>query len=421
MLGMYRRDGSPVAVADDAALAHLGARYPYLTDPQVIWDAATRRFYFVILDFDVAATGASNGFDFIFAYSRTATPNGLADWCAYTMTYGYDAPDQGHFQIPDQPHMGDTLRYVMWGVNVFDLPTGPRFLGADVDWVSKPAAGTGCQAASRFRIGKATRLQTPTGQRVATAVGANQTDPSTTGYLVATRPLGTGSGHSLYVFRATELRNGTLQVGRRGRAVPVPPFSMPPGAPQRNGNGKRLDTLDTRLTQAVSAVDPAKGRLALWTQHTVEGGAGSEVRWYELDPAHASVLQSGVVADPQLFVFNGAISPDRVVQANARKFGTSAVIGFDTSSPTTDVAIQMVSKVPHQPQSGFVRIRQSPGPNMDFTCHPVCRWGDYAGASPDPAARVSGLRGRVWLTNMWNTTGGRNTVDWRTWNWEARP
>lgn len=51
-----------------------------------------------------------------------------------------------------------------------------------------------------------------------------------------------------------------------------------------------IDTGDGRLPQAISAIDPARaGALAIWTSHTVSGGAGSMVRWYEIDPVHVAV------------------------------------------------------------------------------------------------------------------------------------
>ena len=48
-----------------------------------------------------------------------------------------------------------------------------------------------------------------------------------------------------------------------------------------------------------------------------------------------------------------------------------------------------------------------------FSCSSVCRWGDYAGASPDPNGQ--GGSGTVWLANQWNVKSltGSN-VDWRT-------
>ena len=141
-----------------------------------------------------------------------------------------------------------------------------------------------------------------------------------------------------------------------------------------------------------------------------------------VDPLHHRLFQRGSVSDPVLYAFNGAVSPDRVVRTGVRKFGRSMVLGFNTSSQATDAAVQMVSKVGTRPQSTFVPIKHSSGPDVDGSCRssPPCRWGDFSGASPDPAAPVSGSQGFVWLTNMWNVDN-RPGVDWRTIVWKARP
>jgi hypothetical protein len=80
-------------------------------------------------------------------------------------------------------------------------------------------------------------------------------------------------------------------------------------------------------------------------------------------------------------------------------------------------AIRYVTKPAAGSQTAWpgVLVVQSPGANVDFSCASgPCRWGDYAGASPDPTpAGTSG--GTVWLANQWNkksTTS--NDVDWRT-------
>ena len=118
-------------------------------------------------------------------------------------------------------------------------------------------------------------------------------------------------------------------------------------------------------------------------------------------------------------MFNGAISPDRRVgEDGMTAFGGDMVMGFNTSNATNCSAIQMISKVGANPQSGFVLVKQSTGPDADFTCGGgSCRWGDYSGATPDPAADITQPEGRVWLTNMWNAPSS-NT---RTENWEATP
>jgi hypothetical protein len=84
----------------------------------------------------------------------------------------------------------------------------------------------------------------------------------------------------------------------------------------------------------------------------------------------------------------------------------------------------MISKVGNNAQSGFVLVKQSTGPNVDFFCvqFGFCRWGDYSGASPDPGAPLAGVTGKVWLSNEWNVPNINNSTPVaRTENWEATP
>jgi len=169
------------------------------------------------------------------------------------------------------------------------------------------------------------------------------------------------------------------------------------------------------------------GHMDFWTAHAVFGGAGSEVRWYEIDPTVPRLDQSGVVTDPDLqtFFFFGSLAPDRAVDGTSAQFGSNMVLGFDQSSTTIDVQIAMVSKIGAKPQSAPVVVKTSPGPNVDAICFSsgrgACRWGDYSGASPDPTPGTT-KSGRVWLTNEWNVASADdNDFDWRTWNWAATP
>jgi hypothetical protein len=235
-------------------------------------------------------------------------------------------------------------------------------------------------------------------------------------------------GSSLGRFRVTrDASTGEPIIETSGVEIDVPTYAPPANAPQKDG-AYLLDTSDARLTQAVAAFDPSSGgRFVVWTQHAVAGGAGSQERWYEIDPAARTIVQSGDVSHPSLFVFNGAISPDRVVRGRTKAFGANMVLGYTTSSPTTYPAIRMVSKRGGDGVSSPVLVRRSPGHDEDFGCPQIghCRWGDYSGATPDPKAPVDRSAGVVWLTNMWtadaDTTGGDTGVSWRTWNWSATP
>ncbi len=345
-------------------------------------------------------------------FSKTETPGTSTDWCKYSDDAGYGS------NVPDYPKLGDTQDFLLIGVNVFN--SAGTYLRSDVDWITKPPAGPTCPSATSFLTGQRTSLLNADGTKAFTPVPANQTDTSSSGWIVAAKDLTGGSASSLSVFSVTKKADGTANIAGTGTSVSVASYAVPPSAPQK-GTLSVLDTMDGRLTQAVSAIDPSHGVVATWTQHTVAGGAGSEVRWYEIDGVRHTQLQTGKATSASLDVLNGAIAPDRLVVGAATAFGDSMVLGFDTASSTTDVAFQIVSKIGAAAQSSFVLIRQSAGPNADFTCFdpygPPCRWGDYSGASPDPGASLMGSHGQVWLTNTYNVSSTNNSnADWRSQN-----
>lgn len=147
-----------------------------------------------------------------------------------------------------------------------------------------------------------------------------------------------------------------------------------------------------------SQTHPALWRFALWTDQTVAGGAGSAIRWFEINPTTDSLFQSGTVASPTLWMFDGAISSDRLVNGPVTRFGDSMVLTLNSSSPTSEPAIWIVSKRGRAPQSTPLLVQQSQVPYLSFDCATagsVCRWGDYSGAAPDPTANRLAPRGLV--------------------------
>jgi hypothetical protein len=378
-------------------------------DPQVMWDPGTERFFYAG---DAVFSGSDNRL--ALGWSKTASPSNLTtDWCKYEILYGSE--------FPDYPKLGDSRDFAIVGVNVF---AGNPFRGSDVIAVGKPPAGTTCPDVATLPFGVGQNLRVGTSVQF-TPVPANQTDANSTGW-VLTRPAALPATN-LGLFKVTRNADGTPNIQTSGTSISVTSFNIPPNAPQ-SSTVFTLDTLDARLTQAVSAIDPLRNnKVGIWTQHTVAGGAGSMVQWYEIDPVSATLLQSGLVKSRSLYTFNGAISPDRVVNGTVKLFGGSMVLGFDVSSASSFPAIRMVSKQGTDTQSKQVKVKSSPGPDLDFACAGLgyCRWGDYAAATPDPNAfDTITTTGVVWLTSMWTKDGrltGSSGTSWQTWNWAAQP
>jgi hypothetical protein len=389
-------------------------------DPQVIWDPATKRFYYVT---DTVISGTDNRVSF--GFSKTASPSSAADFCKYEVSHGS--------AFPDYPKLGDlggagNNGLILYGSNTFSGTSG-AYLGSDIYSLTKPPAGTTCPAPNTFTVGAKFSLKdsdatTP----VFTPVPANQTDTSSTGYAVANSA--NKPSTRIPTFRITKSISNQLVVDPV-RNVTVASYDIPAAA-QQAGTTRRLDTLDSRHTQAVSAIDPSRGGVtAIWTQHTVFGGAGARVRWYEINPNPATpvLFQSGTISGASTgasnrYVYNAAISPDRQRKGSTAKFGSNMVIGFNTSSTTQTVDIRMASKIGNNAVTfQATPIRTSPASLDDFTCTSgTCRWGDYSAATPDPATPLSASSGQVWLTNGFvRTTGGSSGSGWGTRNWAATP
>ncbi|HKT06206.1 MAG TPA: hypothetical protein VJT31_42415, partial [Rugosimonospora sp.] len=406
-LAIYTRTGTQVANADFSVLTGNANG----SDPMVLWDPDTQRFYYNIWN----TANATMDWGFSTDSNPTAIPG---SFCRYQTSFGYPTTS-----FPDYPKLGQTKNFLMIGVNFYPSSSSQQSTSSDVLWISKPQ-GQGvstCPAASTFTSGKVTGLVNNDGSQAFTPVPVIQTDPATTGYVLGMSdiecPPVCGTGTKLTVFTVTD--NGGVPAFSAPNSITVGSYQSPPAAPQRSST-RTLDTLDGRITHAVSGFDPTVGATALWVSHTVAGGAGSQINWYEVNTATGALAQSGSVSSNSLDLLNSGISPDRTCTAATCAHGTAMVLGFSTTSGSTFPAIQMVSKIGAAATSGLVLIKQSTTSDRNFSCSP-CRWGDYGGATPDPAASLTAATGAVWLSNQWTTGGSAAASGDQTWNWQATP
>jgi hypothetical protein len=381
-------------------------------DPQVIWDPTTERFYYAAID---VVNAADN--QLAFGFSTTDSPSSGDDWCRYALGYGAS--------FPDYPKLGDSRDFILIGTNIF---LGSLFTGADLNWIAKPPAGAACPSETDLLHGTKSDLETAGGSRAFTLVPANEIDTKGKGWIVARATSVPAS--ALTLFEVTQKDDGSAKVPGTGTKLSVSQYTAPANAPQL-GSADLIDTADTRMTQAVAAVDPKhSNQLAIWTQHTVKGGAGAMVRWYEINPAKAKLFQSGTVKSNGAFRFNGAISPDRIVNGATKANGSKMILNFNSSSPSAYPAIQMVSKSSSGDQSSVVTVKQSPGPLGGFDCEGTeegdaegdegtCRWGDYAAATPDPAPPPGSSL--IWQVSQFGSGVVTTNSTWEAWNFVASP
>jgi hypothetical protein len=419
-VAIYNRTGGAIASANLSTLT--GHSQFNLSDPMVLWDPDTQRFYYNVWDVSQATMA--------WGFSKNNNPTTIpGSWCNFTANFGYTTSE-----FPDYPKLGQTKNFLLIGVNHYPSLSSQHADRSDVLWIDKPQGSapiTTCPPASSFKTGKFTNLRNQDGTQAFTPVPAIQVDPSSQGFIVTSSDIecpdlcGTGTLITVQVVRPSPTDPTVPQMAVRGHSITVAPYQPPAtDAPQKNSSNT-LDTLDGRLEHAISAVDPTIAKMVVWTGHSVNsGGNRTEFRWYEILPtptSSPSLVQSGVVSDPSLYVFNGALSPDRTCTLTQCAHGDAIVIGFTTSSSTTFASNKMVSKIGSAAQSPFVLVHASTVADKDFSCSP-CRWGDYGGATPDPAASLlTAAHGEVWLTQMFTNGGSSFAGGGATWNWEALP
>jgi hypothetical protein len=372
-------------------------------DPQIQWDQQGGRWLYVSGNI---TAGGSNFLDF--GWSKTSAPDDLVNgWCRFVV-----ATDIGANKfLEDYPKLGHDNLHILFGSN---STRGNLFFTAHIYSLPKPASGdTSCTPPSAISVfgSSASPLTTSDGTPAFTPVPANTANSSPAGHVVAA---------DAPYFVASPSQVMAWHVGGTAAAptlapdgnMNVTPFAFPANVPQPSTTNV-IDSSDTRLTQAVGNADPlAGGAQAVWTQHTVDGPGGrSVVRWYELLPASLTVRQQGTIQDAGQFVFNGAISP--------AFDGTTAAINYNMGSASQLVDIRARTRNDSTPlgqMTGEITIGTSSATNQDFSCTapngPPCRWGDYAGASPDPADPQA-----IWGSNQLN---GPLTTDpaWRTQNFK---
>jgi hypothetical protein len=351
-------------------------------DPQIQWDENWGRWIYVMDHVE----NAEHNF-LAFGWSKTADPSNLSTgsgggWCGYFLATGEE--------FGDYPKLGHSDNGITIGTNVFTSV----FLGSQLWTIAKPAEPETCPTPLSVAL-TTLPLETEDGDVAFTPVPANTADSSANGYVVAAdSPFEVSEPKQIMAWHfegagvgATLIQDGNMEVAA---------YDFPANVPQP-GTSQVIDSLDARLTNAVAVTDPAVGEEAVWTQHTVNGpGNRSVVRWYELLPEaepEPEVRQEGTISDPSQFIFNGAISP--TAQGNA------AAIDFNRGGETLFPEMRARSRDANTPLGQMVKDVQlgtSAGHAVDFSCgFPLepCRWGDYAGASPDPSQ--SGI---VWGSNQ---------------------
>ena len=412
-VGIYDRSGGAISTGDLSTLTNDTGN---LSDPTELWDPHTQRFYFSLFRW----TGSFQNPRIDWGFSKGSNPTDLSSnsWCTFQTNFGWS-----NGNIPDYPKLGQTKDFLMIGVNFYASQNSQQSEKSQLLWIKKPQGNgqiTTCPA--QPGTGVFDNLQNADGTQAFTPMPAIQTDPNSTGTVTAMSdiecPPNCGTGNLLTVFTVTKMGNGNPKLSAPN-SLNVGNYTNPSPAPQK-GTANTLDTLDGRLTHSVSGFDPRIGHRAIWVAHTIFAGAGAGIQWFEVDGVAGTIAQTGIVSKASTFIFNAGISTDRTCNGTSCAHGKAMVLGFTESSTTIFPTVAMVSKFGAGGVSGIVVVHASTTFDKNFSCSP-CRWGDYGGATPDPAVPLTNARGQVWLSNQGTTGGSLFASGDVVWNWQATP
>src|SRR2546427_781378 len=403
-VAVYDRSLNLVGSLDLASFS--GAGTLNVSDPNIQWDPRSGRWIYSLISF----TSNFSSSYVLFGWSKTADPTNLTSgWCQFGIGSGS--------MLPDYPKLGHDDNFIVIGANVYDMSKSTQpFVTAQIYAMSKPAAGsTSCTAPTAHMFADSNHLlKNSDGSLAFTPVPTNTVDASQNGFIVAAHTptlAPNGPQAKIMTWHLVRQGSGTPALSADGDLT-VGTFDVPAGVPQPGG-ASLIDSLDGRLTQAVAHADPsAGGAEAVWTQHTINGPGGRSVlRWYELLPATHAGRQQGQVTNATDFVFNGAISPSIA--------GNDAVVFYNRGGSSQPPVIagqgHSAAAVLGTLDSGETVLATSTASDTDLSCAapygPPCRWGDYAGASPDPMNS-----GVVWGTGEWSGPSTFGFPGWGTQN-----
>jgi Fibronectin type III domain len=398
MIHVWDRNLNSVSsMSIDAFVADPGDPY---CDPQIQWDQAAGRWLYSVL---LCNTQTSDQW-ILFGWSKTSDPSNLVSgWCTsmglLTTPYIFDYAKLGH-----------TGQWLILGGNFYDETSAPNanppFVGAALAWVQLPSrTTTTCPSTFPTNHESGPPLTDPSGAWTFTPVPVNTDSTASNGYILsAYDPSGAAGNPAAPQSDIASWHVDSSGVLHLDGDIPVNSYDTPPAAHQLGGG--TLDTLLGQLTQAVG--DPTTG---LWTQHTVAGGAGAKVTWYEFKLNSTlgvlTKVQEGDVSSATEDVYNAAISPSWSAGG--------AAIFYNRSSATTSQVIavrdRMTTTSLNTMDPNELDLVTSSAADADLSCSapygPPCRWGDYAGASPDPVNQSL-----VWGTGEYNAAG-TSTPAWQ--------
>jgi hypothetical protein len=364
-----------------------------ITDPRVIYDPLSQRWFASMVDLDASTAGAGGdptleSNDFLLAVSLTSDPTG--SWKGFLFQAD---PDNGNFA--DFPTLGVDANGVYLSGDFYHGESNP--VGAGL--FSFPKADL---VAATPTIANATWFGVMDyAARGQVLQPANCFD-NTPGRILAASDIGNDSNpHSNIVSSVVQnvgTSNATLSSSSFIPTLPwVVPDNIDLGVPQfaaaQPDGTQNLIADDARLLARAFAIAGV-----VYAVQTTDFNNHLAIRWYRIRASDGVLLESGTISDPSLDLFYPSIAANQygVVVIGFNLSGSSSLIssyaiaGQTLNGVTTfgnRVLLQAGANVYHGDDEILAQLLGDPV---------VSRWGDYSATSLDPNDP-----NRFWTTQMY--------------------
>lgn len=363
-------------------------------DPRVVYDTASQRWFATVIDDDVDAdnNGVNEQSNNLYvARSDTSDPTG--DWDGLQI----DADTVGAEEFHDY-----------------------ETLGLDADGLyscTQDFVGGGNE--SCYSIPKADLLQaTPTAANLSRFEATPAGLPATGGSWQPALDFGLSDGRAAVLgttggtLQRTNILGAAGPGATLGTAVPIagdPGHADPPAArqPDDADTGDGIETIENVAPRFVGNVVELGN--SLWAAHSVQGSAANAaVRWYEINETTNTVIQTGLIDDPDRDFHEPSITVnnhgDVVVgyTCSGPTLAASACVSLGTT--TGGVTTFQPPAILHTGNGFYYRDSCNPAA-PGSTCNERNRWGDYSATVIDPVDQCS-----FWTFQEYVSVGGTGDV-----------
>lgn len=347
-----------------------------VTDPRVVYDPLSQRWFASMIDFDAnAADPTLEANDFLLAFSATSDPEG--EWVAFRFR-----ADTKSNAFADFPTLGVDSNAVYLSGNMFK--GGNNNIGPNLVCIPKGDL-LNSNITTRTYFGILNPANYGWVLQPATSF-----DPATNGSILSMGDIGSDSElHSnIFLFHVNGANHAGATLSTPVQITVNPyfcPFNTDMGFPLFNptqpDGTRQLQANDPRFSAKVYSVGGV-----LYAAHNTEFNDRIAIQWYRVDSASGSLLEQGLISDSDLDLFFPSIAANSaggvVIGCNGSSIDTFvssfAYIGQTAGGVTTFGSRMLL-------QSGKVSYHDLNELYVSSDPVPESRWGDYSATSLDPA------------------------------------